>query len=179
MQIPDILCCILTKSGLLNRFIFYMQYIIMNSWLNIRNRYKYLVSYVRRFYFRKHMSHSRDVTMLLNEISPRSGFTIKKSVALFYFCFRHETVKWKKICKKNYLGFRALRRWRGKPRHRLCCSTPSGRIHTRNTWKILIVWHNSPNDDNNIAICATCSCSIYHSGANVTLGQNVSIIDIT
>ena len=50
---------------------------ITNSGLNIRNKQKHIVSNVRRFRF------CRDVTMLLIEISLRSGFTIKKQVALF------------------------------------------------------------------------------------------------
>jgi len=42
----------------------------------------------------KHTSHSRDVTILLKEISLRPGFAIKKQVGLFAYCSRHHTIKW-------------------------------------------------------------------------------------
>jgi len=59
------------------------------------------------------LAHSRDVTVLLNEISLRCGCTIKKYSLLLVYCYRPHSVKRNKICK---------------PRHRLCFTTPSGWI---------------------------------------------------
>jgi len=106
------------------------------------------------------MSHSRDLTMLLNEISLRSGLTIRKYVALRFYCFnRHYRyiVKWNKICKKKYLscvpnvdGKKAIPRAScSKAVTRRASSPPMLHyafgmdfpIHTRNTLKILIFLH--------------------------------------
>jgi len=93
------------------------------------------------------MSHSRDITMFLNEISLRSGFTIKKLVALFVYCFIHYTFKWNEICKKSI--YHVFLVWMGKSIPRASCSKPpkphyalwvNFPIHARNTWNILI--HN-------------------------------------
>jgi len=73
------------------------------------------------------MSHSRDVTMMLNEISLRSGFTINRSGCLFIVI---GTMKLNEI--KN------ARQASSPPmlHYALGMDFP---IHTRNTWNILII----------------------------------------
>ena len=95
------------------------------------------------------MAHSRDVTMLLNEISLRFGCTITKYVELFVYCFMPHRVKWNKICKKKYISCvlgvdgkihpEAVVQQAESPPMRQEARGMDFSIHTRNTWRILIV----------------------------------------
>ena len=139
MQIPDRLSRVVTTSCLLNRFMFNL--LLRLSRENTSDDFILVNSLV----------HSRDISMLLNEMSLGFGCTMKKQRCLFIVLCHIELNQIQYARKSIYHVFLV---YMGKSNPRASCSKAvtllassllhyalgiAFPIHTRNTWNIRIV----------------------------------------